>query len=374
MIVHIAKMTGVAGTENHLLTLLPGLQAQGIQIHLIVLTEPEKPMDAYIAEMNRRGVPSEGMVINQDVEYGLIGRLAERLRILRPEAVHTHLIHADWHGVIAARRVGIRRIYWSGHNDDPFRYRPLIRLIQAYLWRRVTVGIAISEAVRQFMIKVEFAPPDKVVTVRYGLDPASPPPESRDLFRAELGLSSSAFVFGSVCRLIEQKGLPHAIHAFKSLSGAYPNAHYVIIGDGKMRGELEALIDSLGLRGRVHLAGWRANAAALMNAFDAFLMPSLWEGFGLVVLEAMAARLPVIASNVSALPEIVVQDETGLLVGAGDTAGLEKAMRYMVGDSEGARRMGAAGRTRLESQFSVARMVEQTVQVYQRRGVSDPHS
>ncbi|CAG1003432.1 partial Alpha-maltose-1-phosphate synthase, partial [Anaerolineae bacterium] len=121
-------------------------------------------------------------------------------------------------------------------------------------------------------------------------------------------------------------------------------------------------------------AGWRANAAALMNAFDAVLMPSLWEGFGLVVLEAMAARLPVIASNVSALPEIVVQDETGLLVAAGDTAGLEKAMRYMVGDSEGARRMGAAGRTRLESQFSVARMVEQTVQVYQRRGASDPHS
>jgi glycosyltransferase involved in cell wall biosynthesis len=367
---HIAKMTGVAGTENHLLTLLPGLRARGLDVHLIVLVEPDKPMDAYIAHMTGLGVPAESMIIKRDVEFPLIGRLAQKIRAGGYETVHTHLIHADWHGVVAARRAGVRKIFWSGHNDDPFRHRLPIRLIQAYLWRRISAGIAISEAVRQFMIQIEFAPPDKAVTVRYGLNVTGAADtqgtQARESFRAELGIDPGAKVAGSVCRLIEQKGLPHAIQAFRQVIDNVPGAHYVIIGDGPLRPALEAQINALGLAGKVHLPGWRSNAAALMPAFDLFLMPSLWEGFGLVVLEAMAASLPVIASRISALPEIVVEGETGYLVTPADSDGLAKHLTRLLTDPALATHLGEAGLTRLQNEFSADRMIDQTMDVYRR--------
>lgn len=369
-ILHICKMTGVAGTENHLLTLLPGLAKRGLNIHLWVLTEPDKPLTDYLAEMRGRGVPAEGIPIHKDVELPLIGQLAARIRALAPAAVHTHLIHADWHGIPAARRAGVKRIFTSGHNDDQFRRRPAIRLIQAYLWRRLTAGIAISEAVRQFMIRVEFAPPRKVHTVHYGLDPA--PTEGRIeriVARAEWGLSADQVVIGSVCRLIEQKGLPYGLRAFKAVADRFPQVRYVLIGDGPLRGALQQEAESLGVADKVIFAGWQADAPIKMHAFDIFLMPSLWEGFGLVMLEAMAARLPIVASRVSALPEICQEGQTGFLAPPGDVATLTEKLSALVGDPALRAAFGAAGRARLESAFSTAKMIESTLGVYRAGGL-----
>ncbi|MCS6870512.1 MAG: glycosyltransferase family 4 protein [Anaerolineae bacterium] len=367
-LVHLAKMTGVAGTENHLLALLPQLAKCGLDVRLIVLCEPEKPMYAYAAQMSAHGVPTELITIHSDLDLRLIGQLTARLRAIRADAVHTHLIHADWHGIPAARRAGVRYVYTSGHNDDPFRYRLPIRLVQAYLWRRVTAGIAISEAVRQFMIKVELAPPRKVHTVHYGIAPTPPDLLMRAVFRAELDIPLDAPVFGSVCRLIEQKGLTFALRAFAQIAPRFPEAHYVIVGDGALRESLRAEAEALGIAARVHFAGWRSDAAARMSAFDVFLMPSLWEGFGLATLEAMAAHLPIIASRVSALPEIVVDGITGFLCAPRDVACFAERMAQLLADRDLAMRLGANGAARLRAEFSVSKMVERTLAVYQRTG------
>jgi glycosyltransferase involved in cell wall biosynthesis len=367
-IVHLAKMTGVAGTENHLLTLLPQLAESGQEVRLLVLCEPEKPMYEYAARMSAAGVPTELFNIHGDVDLRLISLLAARLRALQPDAVHTHLIHADWHGIPAARRASVRYIYTSGHNDDPFRRRLPIRLVQAYLWRRLTAGIAISEAVRRFVIEVELAPPQKVHTVHYGLAPAQPDLTMRAAFRAELGIPLHAPVLGSVCRLIEQKGLTFALRAFAQIAPRFPEAHYVIIGDGALRERLRAEAEALGVAARVHFAGWRADAAARMVAFDVFVMPSLWEGFGLVLLEAMGARLPIIASAVSALPEIVRDGETGFLCAPRDVACLAERMARLLSARDLAAQLGARGEARLRAEFSVSKMVDRTLAVYQKTG------
>ncbi|MFQ3535286.1 MAG: glycosyltransferase family 4 protein [Aggregatilineales bacterium] len=365
-VVHLAKMTGVAGTENHLLALLPQLAQSGLDVRLIVLCEPDKPMYTYAAQMSALGVPTELVTISGDLDLRLIGQLAVRLRAVGADAVHTHLIHADWHGIPAAWRAGVRYIYTSGHNDDPFRHRLPIRLVQAYLWRRVTAGIAISEAVRRFMIAVEFAPPHKVHTVHYGIALLPPDLTRRAAFRAELGIPLEAPVFGSVCRLVEQKGLTFALRAFAQIALRFPSAHYVIIGDGPLRESLRAEAELLGIASRVHLAGWRAEAAACMVAFDVFVMPSLWEGFGLVALEAMSARLPIIASRVSALPEIVVEGETGFLCPPRDVACLAERMAQLISERALAERLGMNGVARLSAEFSLSKMVERTLDVYQK--------
>src|SRR5450432_309067 len=182
-IVHVAKMVGVAGLERHLLTLLPALRAQGLDVHLMILIEADKPLDAYAAEMRSLGVPTEQIVIQRDFDPALIRQLARKFGEGSYDAVHTHLIHADLHGVLAARSERIRHIFFSAHNDDSFRRRLPVRLAQGFLWRQVESGIAISEALRQFVIAVEFAPPARVHTVHYGLDPASfkPTVNARDV-------------------------------------------------------------------------------------------------------------------------------------------------------------------------------------------------
>jgi glycosyltransferase involved in cell wall biosynthesis len=357
-------MTAVAGMERHLLTLLPALAQRGLDVQLLVLTESDKPLESYLAQMRSAGVPTQAVPIRRDLDPSLIAALAARVR--GRDAVHTHLIHADLHGVLAAKRAGVRRVYCSAHNDDKFRRLLPVRLLQGWLWRQLTAGIAISEALRRFLITMEFAPPSKIHTVYYGHDPEPLPARSqvRAALTAELNLPADALIVGSVCRLTEQKGITYGLAAFAQAALDCPQAHYVIMGDGPLRGALQAQAVAAGLNDRVHFLGWRPDARALYPALDVFMMPSLWEGFGLVALEAMAASLPIIASAVTALPEIVVANETALLAAPRRVDELATALRALLSNPALRARLGWAGRQRLGSVFSVQRMVEGTLKVY----------
>jgi len=365
-VLHIAKMTGVAGTEKHLLTLLPGLKGRGLDVRLIILADAAFPMDAYAAQMSGLGVPAEQMPIGGHVDAGLFGRLRRRIGEMAPDAVHTHLIHADLHGVIAARRAGVARIFTTLHNDDPFRGRWAIRMLQGYLWKRITRAIAISEAIRRHAIEVQGAPPEKVVLIYHGIELAAAAlVPGRPTMRFSLGLPADAVVFGSVCRLTEQKGIAEGLQAFAEVVRRVPGARYVIAGDGPLRAALEARAKAAGLGDSVRFLGWRDDAAEVMTAFDVFLMPSRWEGFGLAAIEAMAAGLPVIATRVTALPEIVADGVTGRLVGAGDVATLVRAMLEACENPGLARQMGMRGRERVATEFGAGRMIDRTLAVYQ---------
>jgi len=370
-VIHLTKMTGAAGSEGHLLTLLPGLRAQGVDARLWMLVEPGNPVQAYVDRIQARGVPVERMVIRRHLDPGLWQRLTAHLRRAGPDLVHTHLIHADLYGIPAARRAGVRGVVSSRHNDDRFRHWLPFRVLSRWLWRQADAGIAISEAIRRFTIAVEGVSPDKIHTIHYGLDPASvqAPPDARARLRAGLGLPPGALLAGSVCRLIAQKGLDNALDAFGQVAAEFPAAHYVIAGDGPLRAALEAQAARLGLADRVHFLGWRADASAVLAALDVLLAPSRWEGFGLVFLEAMALDVPVISTRVSAIPEVVADGETGWLVPPGDPAAIAGALRAALSDPDERRRRGEAGRARLESQFTVDAMVQRTLAVY--RGVLD---
>jgi glycosyltransferase involved in cell wall biosynthesis len=365
-IVHIAKMTNVSGMERHLLTLLPGLRQRGLDVSLIVLVEPDKPMESYIAQMEQLGVPTESLVIRADLDPGLIRRLANLLRAGGFDAVHTHLIHADLHGMIAVRLAGIRRRYFTSHNDDRFRHRWPIRLLQGWLWRQVDAGIAISSALRDFVIKHEFAPANRVHTVHYGLDPASLEfdPDAREKLCLELGANLRAPLVGSLCRLTEQKGITYAIRAFWQIAEQMQGAQYVILGDGPLLDRLRQEVQGFGIKKRVHFLGWREDATSLLSGFDVIMMPSLWEGFGMVALEAMAAAKPIVASHVSALPEIVENGLTGYLAEPANPSAFAECLLDLLQNPSHAREMGEMGRQRLETLFSVDKMLDGTLNVY----------
>jgi glycosyltransferase involved in cell wall biosynthesis len=370
-VVHVVKVKGVAGAENHLLLLLAGLRERGIDAEFLLLVEPSLPVDEMVQAAEARGIPTERVLINGNLDLGLYRRLWRELRARKPDIVHTHLLHADLFAVPTAWLMRFRTsrtqrtiIISSRHNDDAFRLQPYQRILNNLLWHMTDAGIAISEAVRRFSIDREGVRPDRIHTIYYGSHSERDDPELRRAVRDELDIPPEATVIGLVCRLIEQKGIAYGIRAFGQIADQFPQARLLIVGEGKLRNSLEAEVRALKLGDRVQFLGWRVDGARMMAAFDIFLMPSLWEGFGLVMLEAMAHSLPIVGSAVSAIPEVVLNGETGLLVPPRDENGLADALALLLRDAPLRKHMGLMGLDRLETQFSVTKMVDETAKLY----------
>lgn len=366
-VAHIIKVTQIGGAERHLLILLPALKKRGIDPHLIMMVEPDNPMTSMAELAEAAGITVHSLTIRRDYDPIVGFQLLQTLRKIKPDLVHTHLIHADLFGITAAR-LGGYPVITGRHNDDDFRSQTAVKTGNALLWQLARGGIAISDAIKRFTIEVEGAPADKVRVVPYGIPHQSPTPDdlksARAALRHELNLSPDTLLVGMVCRLVEQKGVSYGIEAFKAVLETQPDTHLVIAGDGDQRETLEKQVNQLGITERVHFLGWRDDAPGVIAALDIFLMPSLWEGFGLVLLEAMSRRVPVIASDVSAIPEVVSHGETGLLVPPRHIDGLRDAMLTLLTDRPLRLHLGMMAEDRVEQHFSADHMADTTISVY----------
>lgn len=364
---HIFKITGVSGSENHLLTLASHLDYGQYRLTFCLLVEREPDLSAYVAALEAIGVEVVCFPIRADLDPLLLWQLVRFLRAQKPDIVHTHLIHGDLYGTLAARLAGVPFVVSSKHNDDVFRQRGFYAWLDCAMARYQNRIITISHHLKRFHVDVEGLPVDKIVTIHYGLDPNAflqDVGEGVDM-RAELDIPADAPLVGVVGRLTEQKGHAYLLDAFVTVVQELPSARLLVVGDGELRSTLERQAARLGLYGSVAFIGRREDVPRIMMALDVLVMPSLWEGFGLVLLEAMAADKPVVASQVSAIPEIVADGETGLLVPPKDSEDLSRALLALLRDPTRAREMGRQGRQRLEQEFTMARMVEQTQGVYE---------
>jgi glycosyltransferase involved in cell wall biosynthesis len=366
-VAHITKSTGIAGSERHLSLLLPGLRARGVKTCMLVLQDPGRPVTAWCRAL-REGVDTvQTIPVYAHFDPGLTFRLAQQLRAFQPDIVHTHLLHADLYGLTAARRAGVPHAVSSRHNQDAFRRNPLIKWLNRRAMRHAERVIAISASVARFVSEVEGTPPERVVTIYYGLDAPVSGPDDRDMTRLRLGLrdGDDPALIGFVGRLVHQKGADLALEAFAKARQRHPRSRLVIVGDGPERRRLEAQAERLALTDSVIFTGWVDDASSLMPAFDMVVAPSRWEGFGLVILEAMGRSLPVIASQAGAFPEIVADEQTGLLVPSESPDALANAMESLLGAPDRAADMGRAGKIRLAESFSVGKMVDATLRVYE---------
>ncbi len=363
-IAHILKTTGLAGAEAHLLALASALGVEGFESRLIVLADPKQPPTALLAAARAQSIPVDVVSLAHDLDFGVVPRLVSLLKSARTQIVHTHLIHGDLYGALAAGLAG-RTLVQTRHNDDKFRRRWAMKLLARALAAPAKTVIAISESLAAFVRDVEGIPGPKITTIHYGLDPATVIDKaSPGALRRELGLGNDTPLIAAVGRLTEQKGFHYLIEAFGRVRERAPQARLVIAGDGPLRAALET--QAAALSGSVHFLGWRSDAPTIMADCDVLAVPSLWEGFGLVTLEAMALQKPVVASRVSALPEIVVDGlaGAGLLVPPADSAALAEALITLIANPEPARAMGVRGRARLEKEFTVQRMARKHAAVY----------
>jgi glycosyltransferase involved in cell wall biosynthesis len=362
-ILHLVKATGIAGAETHLLVLMSGLVKQGMEVSLIVLEDPTRRVPGLLETARGMGVEALAVPIYAHLDPGLPSRLTRTFRPRPFDILHAHLPHAEVYGARVLGGLPQAGFVITRHSDNPFRRSPLFRLVFTPSWKRAGKIIAISEAVRRSMIRSEHVPSERIAVIPYGLD-------SQEFhaglvpgrLKSGLGIPDAPLV-GFVGRLVRPKGVDTLLRAFVEVERREPRAQLVIVGDGPWRQRLVHLGRDLGLS-TVHFLGWREDVVSIMADLDVLVMPSRWEGFGLVALEAMSLGKPVIATRVSALPEVIAEGVTGLLVPAEDPSSLAREILKLLRDPILATRMGQAGSQRVRREFTVDRMVSSTIQVY----------
>jgi glycosyltransferase involved in cell wall biosynthesis len=344
-VLHLHRMRGIGGSERHLLALLPALAERGIDPVFVGLDDPAWKAEDFYGALR---VPAIRIPAPRDIDPLLLARI---VRATRADIVHTHLVHADLYGAVAAKLRGARLVS-TKHNDDPFRVGPF-RHVERGLSQLADRVITITDALRDFNVERVGVDPAKVETIHYGLDEL---PDAWGVNPAD-NVPGDARVLLAVARLTEQKAVDVAIRALPLLPD---DTVLVVLGEGPDRDTLEHLTRDLGIEHRVFLLGRVPDVAAWLRRATVFVHPARWEGFGLAVLEAMLAGLPVVASRVSSLPELVVDGETGVLVQPDDPSALALGIARALEQ----RNLGDAGRERAHREFSVARMAERTAALY----------
>jgi glycosyltransferase involved in cell wall biosynthesis len=352
------------GAENHLLALLSNADRQAFAIETAVLAGEGELVPVF----RQAGLGVHLLKARNRFDPLALRRLVALLRDGQYDILHSHLFRADIYAGLAVAQLGEQRplLVSTRHNDDRFFLNPFVGLVHYLISARQDLIIAISDHIARFTVARGVRHPARVRRVYHGIEP----PLTRELerdgqrIRKELGIGPDAFLVGNVGRLALQKGQRHLIAAMPLLLERVPRAHAVIAGGGDLEKFLRDLAQELGVSERVHVLGPRKDVPALMHAMDVFAMPSIWEGFGLVLLEAMAAGRPIVASAVATIPEVVVDGETGLLVPSGDPLALAEALARLAEEPALARKLGEAGRERLRRHFSLEKMVGDTELLY----------
>jgi glycosyltransferase involved in cell wall biosynthesis len=357
-ILHATKVQGIGGAEQHLLALLPALRERGIDARFLSL-DAKDDAERFYRALDDRSVPWTSIPCGHDISPRLAGSFAAAVRRERPDLLHTHMVHADAYGSVAAH-LSRTPFVSTRHNDDRYLLGPF-RFVDRAFMNGVGAIVAISNAVREFHIHAGL-PERKLVTIHYGLDDFPSVPS--ELTPADAGIPPDVPLILAIGRLIEQKDHATLLDAFARVRGAQPRARLAILGWGRLEAETKERARALGLADAVLLPG-RVEPSAWLNRADVFAHTSRWEGFGIVLLEAMLAGLPIVATRVSAIPEIVVDGVTGVLAEPGDAAAIAAALSALLADPQRRRELGEAGRRRAQEEFSVARMTDRTIEVYE---------
>jgi len=356
-VLHVIKVQGVGGAEQHLLALLPTLRDRGVDARLLAL-DGGGDAQRFYSGLDARNVPWRAVPCGLDASPRLARDVVRAVRAERPDLLHTHMVHGDFYGSLAAHALRIPFVS-SRHNDDRYLLGPF-RFVDRAFMHGVRRLIAISDAVRAFLERAGL-PRDRLVTVHYGL--GDEPGAASERTPLDLGIPDGVPLVLAIGRLIEQKDHATLLRAFACVHDADPEVRLAILGWGPLEEETRALAASLDLAGVVSIPG-RVEPRAWLERADVFAHSSRWEGFGIVLLEAMLAELPVVATRTSAIPEIVADAETGLLVAPGDDAAFADALLRLLGDDALRHRLGAAGLRRAREKFSVARMADRTLEIY----------
>jgi len=358
-----------------LLLIIPTLVRGGAEKQLALLASglPRNEFDVHVAVLTRSG-PLEASLKEHRVPLTIIGkrwkfdltsywRLRRYIRDLRPDIVHTWLFAANAYGRQAAASAGVKHIIAGERCVDPWKAAWQLAIDRA-LAKKTQRIVTNSTGVKEFYVS-RGLPADKFVIIPNGIEPSDgSPASSREEILAELRLPANARLIGAVGRLWPQKRVKDLIWAADLLKSTRDDTHLLIAGDGPQRQRLERYREQNQITDRVHFLGERSDVPRLIPHFDVLWLASEYEGQSNAIMEAMASRVPVIATDIPGNRDLVIDSVTGYLVPVGDRFEFARRTHWLLDDAALRQRLGEAGRECVACEFSVEQMVARYAALY----------
>ncbi len=365
----------IGGPAIHVILLTRGLQNE--RFTSVLVTGRESPSEGTFRTLAQaRGVTPYvlaelGREVSPTNDLRATLRMYRLVRSLRPHIVHTHMAKAGTAGRLAARLAGVPVIVHTFHGHTFHSYfgrakTALFLQIERALGRFTDRIVAVGEAQRQDIAAYRVAPLEKIVPIPLGLEIEDllDAERERGALRRELGFDDATRLVGIVARLVPIKAHEIFLEAATRVRAAEPDSHFLIVGDGERRAELEALAVDLGLTGAVHFLGWRSDMKRLYADLDVVALSSNNEGSPVALIEALAAARPVVATDVGGVSGVVQNGDTGVLVRPGDPVALAEGILDLLRHPARAAELGRAGRAWVYPRHSASRLVDDVERLY----------
>jgi glycosyltransferase involved in cell wall biosynthesis len=359
-VVHVIETPGPGGAEKVLVDVATGLPSSYESFGLMLC-------ESWTGrELTTRGVPVSVMPLQKAFDTSWPVRFAKYLREHRIGLVHSHEFTGNCYAAAGARLAGVP-IVCTTHGKNYWPYRFYRR--QAYRWvcNNAHAFVAVSTDLAQFAAATLGVKSNRVRIVRNGIDTRAFEPDTilREQTRDRLMLQPSELLILSVGELTEVKGHEYLLRAFARMKGQSSNLTLAIAGDGPLRAHLESLASESGIAARVKFLGHRRDIKALLNAADVFVMPSLSEGLPLAILEAMAIGLPIIATAVGGVPEVIKSGETGWLVQPQQPEALASTLCNVLQNESERRRIGNSAQVLCRRDYALDATIRDYVRLYE---------
>lgn len=365
------------GAQRYVFDLATVLKKEGYDVAVILGGDGVLKEKLGAENIRTISIPSLQRDVNPIKDVRTFFALLSVIRTEKPDVLHVNSAKAGGLGALAGRILRVPRVIFTMHGFAFNENRGWVskKLIATFTWLTVILSnrsIAVSDTLATFVPRLL---QKKIAVIKNGVRPIDF--KSREDARAFLegkcaGLSArniaDTFWIGTIAELHPIKGLPYAIEAINILRKSHPNTCYVIMSGGEMQEALEAQIRSLKLEGTVFLSGFVTDAAEYLTAFDAFLLPSLSEGLGYVLLEAGLAHLPIVATNVGGIPEVIKDGESGILVPPKSPEKIADALKRYMENPKICHAHVAKQAESMERHFSFNEMVEKTIALYFPKG------
>ena len=360
-IVFVVTILDYGGAQTQLLQLSVQLKKLGWDVRVVSMRFPQALTEEFAAAT----IP----VASLDMPKGVpdprgVCRLAKLLRQWQPDVVHSHLVHANLLARVTRLLCWVPVLISTAHNfNEGGRWREIAYRLTDSLCNLTT---NVSQAATERYVQIGAVPAHKIIFMPNSIDPNyfSPNPESRTSIRDELDLNSR-FVWLAIGRLEPQKDYPTLLNAFAEVFRQFPQMILLILGKGALKNQLELLTKTLGLSEQVRFLGIRQDIPQILNAADAYVMSSAWEGMPGVLLEASAVGLPIVATDVGGNREVVLEGKSGFFVPAQNAKALAQAMEKLIELPETERQtMGKVGRNHVIDAYSLTDVVNKWERLY----------
>lgn len=356
-VIHIITTINLGGAENHLFDLVKEQRSVGKEVAVAYLKGDHYWKEKYESlgvQVYFLNVPNSRIPFSGDV-------LRNVIRTFNPNIVHAHMPPAELLTRLALFGLGPKyKLIISKHNDERFAEVPFQQAIAKWVSKRAHALICISNAVKKYMGETAGLNKSKLNLVYYAVDVErfSNAKAAKDL------ADSNIFTIGTIARLVPQKSLHTLIEAFAKFKNERPLSRLVIVGAGPLEQELRGISKSFNVERDIVWTGKRSDVPSVLKTFNIFALTSIYEGFGLVLLEAMAAQVPVVASNVSAIPEVLDYGKAGRLFEVGNVGELTACFSSLA-SAEEARKISDQAFKRVHEDFSLSRMERETSNIYE---------